>query len=405
MILTYDAMDSVGRVIRDTIEAASTKEAVDQLRRKGLFVTRIVEAPTKKLKQVVASPRGGSKDLPLTTLVHCTRQMAMLLTAGSGLVPAFQAIQRQMKRPAQASLIGRIVTDLEDGLPLTDALRKHPRTFDPVYCAVVAAGEASGTLAEMFERLASIVGKRRAMRKKVLGSLAYPTLLVVMCVKIFGVLLFFVIPRFAGMFSQLGVEPPATTKILLSTSTTLQTYWMVPAGLLAAGIAALVWLFRTPGGRQWASNAQLLLPVVGKLRSKLIQGQIFRTMGTLLESGVSVLETIDLARESTRNQRYQKMFNTLVDAVTSGGRLSTTFEDSGLVEPFIAQAIHTGEDSGSLGKAMTFCADMLDEMNEELINVVTRLIEPIILIGMGLVVGAVAVSLFVPLFDLTSAIR
>lgn len=343
--------------------------------------------------------------LPLKILVQMTKQLSVLLRAGSGVVPALSAIQRQMKRPAHAALLGVLISDLEDGSTLTAALRRHPRIFDAVYCAIVAAGEASGSLTEMLERLAGIVGKRRILRKKIIGALAYPTLLVCMCANIMLVLLFFVLPRFADMFVQLGVETPSVTRVMLAVAGLLRGYWPAILAGVGAVIGLGVWAALHDAGRQWASNMQLSIPVIGGLRTKLIQAQIFRTMGMLLESGVGVLETLELVRESTRNRRFQQLFGNLEQVVTSGGRLSSAFEGSGLVEPSFCQAIYTGEDTGNLGGTLTFCADVLDESNEELITMVMRLIEPLILIGMGVVVGAVAIALFLPLFDMTSAIK
>ena len=410
MILTYDAIDAGGCSMTDSIEAQNAREAVEQLRRRGLYVKKISE-PRGGMKSAEGGARAAkpklsaSVRLPLKPLVLITRQLAMLLRAGSGLVPAVSAIQRQMTKPNHAALLGKLVNDLEDGMTLTQTLQKHPRTFDAVYCAIVAAGEASGTLTEMFERLSVIVGKRRALRKKILGALAYPALLIAMCFNIMLVLLFFVLPRFNAMFVQLNVETPTTTKALLSVSVVLRNYWPVLLFVAAALSGAAAWASTSRAGRQWLSNVQLFIPVVGRLRSRLIQGQIFRTMGMLLESRVDVLDTLDLVRESTRNSRFQKLFSDLQEAVTSGGRLSTAFEASTIVEPYICQAIYTGEDSSSLGASMSFCADMLDECNEEFITMVTKLIEPLILIIMGFVVGGVAISLFVPLFDMTSAIK
>ena len=408
MNLTYSAVDNGGRASSDSIEAGSVRDAVEQLRRRGLFVTSIVESHARKATKAAAARTAagaGSARLPLKKLSHMTRQIAMLLRSGSGIVPAFMAIQRQTTRPAQSALLNQVVTDLEDGVPLTDALRKHPRSFNAVYCAIVAAGEASGALTEMFDRLAVIVGKSRAMRKKILGALAYPCLLTVMCANILIVLLLFVIPRFADMFTQLGVTPPITTVVLLEAGLIVRSYWPFLLGGLAAVVAAISWLCTNPRGRDWISNIQLYIPLIGRLRSRLILGQIFRTLGTLLESRVNIMEALDLVRHSTRNQKFQKMFQDLNTALESGGRLSTTFESSGLVEAYLCQAIHTGEDTGNLGGALSFCADMLDETNEELVNMVMKLMEPVILIAMGFAVGGIAISLFMPLFDLTSGIR
>ena len=405
MIITYDAIDRAGRRTRDAVEAANPKEAVELLRHRGLFVTNVQEKPRPEAVEGKSFTGSRENRLPVKTLAMFTRQMAMLLRAGSAVVPAIVAIGRQMRRPAHTALLDVIVADLEEGATVKDALRKHRHTFDSVYCAIIAAGEASGNLTEMFDRLSVIVGKKRAMRKKIIGAFAYPALLVSMCAVILLVLLLFVLPRFANMFVQLGVDAPASTKALLATGAMVRQYWpFLLAGAVALGFGAVATLKSAPG-RRWLSDLQIRVPVLGSVRSRLIQAQIFRTMGMLLESRVGLLDSLELARVSTTNNRFQALFVALEETVTSGGRLTTAFEDSGLIEPYICQATHTGEDSGNLGGALTYCADILDETNEELINVVTKLLEPTILIGLGLIVGGVAISLFLPLFDLTSALR
>jgi len=404
MILSYDAIDNTGSMMHDRIEASSEHDAVDQLRRRGLFVTNIHESTQNETISSTTDQTNTGR-IPLTSLVLFTRQMAMLLRSGSGVVPAIKALKRQMSHPKRIAILGDLINDLEDGSTLTDAMRKHPRSFDPTYCAIVAAGEASGKLETMFERLSLVVGKRRAMQKKVLGAIAYPTLLIMMSSSIFMVILFFVLPRFNDMFTQLGIHPPASTRVLLATGTFLQGYWPILVVMFVMIILSCITSLTSIKGRQWLSNIQTSIPLIGRLRIKLIQGQIFRTMGMLLESRVDLMDTLLLVRGSTNNQRFQKLFDQLEQVVTSGGQLSTAFESSGLIDPSISQAIHTGEESGHLGDSMTFCADTLDETNEELINVTMRLIEPVILICLGIFVGGVAISLFMPLFDITSAIR
>lgn len=403
MRLTYEAVSKEGNHSTDTVEAVDVKEAVEQLRRRGLYVSRIEESSGHPSKRSAVLKSAAKLKMSGKALVVFTRQMAMLLRSGSSVVPAIASIRRQTTKPNQIAILDCIIDDLEQGVTMTEAFRKHPNTFDPVYCAVVSAGEASATLTEMFERLASIVRDRRVLRNQIIGACAYPALLVVMSIKILLALLIFVIPRFSGMFEQLGVDPPATTKMMLAFSDGITSHWaMIVFGVVACIVGTVVTLY-SARGRQWLSDIQLSIPLFGRLRSSLIQGQIFRTMGTLLESGVGVLDTFGLARESTRNSRIQRVFDELEETVTSGGTLAPAFERSGLVEPYICQAIHTGEDSGNLGSALTYAADLLDETNAELIRTTLKLLEPVILIGLGFVVGLVSISLFLPLFDLTSA--
>ncbi len=218
MILTYQAIDAEGQKRRDTVEAGTRKEAVEQLRRKGLFVTELESVPDGKASPCSVSVAPKGIGLSLKALAMFTRQMAMLLRAGSGVVPAMTAIRKHLTKPAHAALLDKLIVDLEEGNTMAETFRKSPRTFDPTYCAIIQAGEASATLPDMFDRLTTMVGARRAMQNKILGSLAYPVLLVIMSFKILLVMMFFVLPRFAGMFDTIGAEIPASTQMMLDTA-------------------------------------------------------------------------------------------------------------------------------------------------------------------------------------------
>jgi type II secretory pathway component PulF len=405
--LTYEAIDAAGRTVSDLIQADSPKVAVAQLRQRGLMVTNIQGATEEQAQQQMAAVAAETTEakLPLKALAVFTRQMAMLLASGSAVVPALAAIARQLKKPEHADLVRKLRDDLEEGATLAETLCRFPKTFDPTYCAVVAAGESSANLPGMFDRLALIIAKRRALRNKVLGAMAYPSLLTVLCVAQVSALLFFVLPRFGKMFASLGVPLPASTKFMLALADALTTYWPILLVGLGAVVGAIVFLSTTAAGRQLCANAHIRLPFVGRVTSGLIQGQVFRTLGMLLEARVALLESLDLARRTTRNDKYQALFDKIENAVTSGNSFSDTLEHSGLIEPAVCQAIRTGEESGSLGASMSYAADVLDEDNTELVNTLTRLLEPIIIIVMGLVVGAVAISLFMPLFDITSMVQ
>ena len=406
MNLTYEAIDGSGRNVTDVVEAPSVREAVESLRGKGLFVTHIARAKVEQMQQrlAAASSELSRVRFSLRQLVMFTRQMAMLLASGSAVVPALNALNRQIKDARQRAVIRQIVADLEEGHTFADALRKYPAVFDSSYCAVIAAGEASAMLSPMFTKLAGIMGKRKAMRNKVLGAITYPALLILLCVGIVNVLLFFVIPRFGDMFDTLGVALPASTQTMLALSGWLREWWSVPAGLGAVAIIAGVYLVKSPAGRQIVSDTQIQVPLIGRVMSRLIQAELLRVLGMLIEAKVGVLDALDLARGVTRNRRYGLLCDEVEEAVTSGNSISQAMEKSELLDAGICQAVRTGEESGSLGGAISYVADVLDEENSELIDVVTKLIEPVILIGMGVVVGVVAISLFMPLFDITAAV-
>ncbi len=343
--------------------------------------------------------------LPLKVLMLFTRQMAMLLTSGSALVPALSSISRQMTKVSHVRLVRELQREIERGTALTDALAKFPATFDPVYCALVAAGEASATLPQTFVRLADMIARRRAVQNKLLGAMAYPALLIFMCTGIMSILLFFVIPRFANLFEVLRVPLPTTTKWLIVLADMLRGHWYVLIVAVTALVTGLVLAIKTTAGRQWMADAQVRGPLLGRLMSRLIQARLFRIVGLLIQAHVGVLESLELARRVTINRRFQGMFDGMVDAVTSGRTMSSAMDSSRLVSPSVCQAVATGEASGNLGGAVSFVADVLDNENEEIINALTKLVEPIILILMGAVIGTVAVSLFLPLFDITAAVR
>ncbi len=407
MIVQYEAVDGAGQRVADTLEAPDVRSAMDSLRRRELVVTNISE----KLEQskAVVSAASGSDDLSKIRLSSkeltlLTRQMAMLLTSGSGVVPALESISKQFTKPQHVRMIRQLCFDLEEGSTLTDALRKYPRVFDSGYCAIIAAGEASGALVDMFTRLAKVVGNRRAMRNKIMGAMAYPVLLTSLSFAIINVLMFFVMPRFGEMFSTLGVDLPASTSALIAAAKFMRINWLVCAAVALALGAGTAVAALSDAGRRWCMMTLTHIPIVRTLIFGLVQGETFRVLGMLLEAQVGILEAIELVKGVTVHARFQALYAEMESEVTAGGSISRALESSGIIPPYICHAIHTGEESGQLGGSMSYVAEVLDEDNTELLNTVSKLFEPAILIIMGVVVGAVSISLFLPMFDVTAAV-
>ncbi|MCH7526625.1 MAG: type II secretion system F family protein [Planctomycetes bacterium] len=404
MIVAFEAVDHAGRRVSDTIEAPNEKAAMETLRQRQLIVTSLGRAKAGETPKERTSSYAPTDPVRLSVkqLSLITRQTAMLLTAGSTVVPALSSIAKQMQKPADAAMLQEVIQDVEEGSSLADALRKHPLTFDPMYCAIVAAGEASGALPDSFHRLAKIVGRQHETRRKIVGAMMYPVLLSGMCTGVLQVLLFFVLPRFEDLFATLGAPLPAVTLFLLKISSLAIQYWPVLVGGAMIGVSGAFYLGLTTNGRRLLSSLITQLPVVRGVTNGLLFAQTFRVLGTLIESRVGILEAIDLVREITINKRFQKLYSEMESEVTSGGSLSRAME--GFVPAHFCQAVRTGEESGNLGGALNYAADILDSDNSELIDTLTKLLEPAILIVMGFVVGVVAISLFVPLFEVTSAI-
>lgn len=420
MIVEYEAVDRKGQRVQDTIEVPDVRSAVESLRKRDLFVTSLTPQGEKRERKrktttAPAKPRHDPADLSHSDISNMrmsikqvtmfTRQMAMLLNSGSGVVPALQSVGKQFTKPQHAEMVRRLTGELEEGQTFTDALRKYPNVFDTTYCAVIAAGEASGTMNEMFTRMAKVVGNRRVMRNKVIGATVYPALLICLSTGIIGVLMFFVMPRFSDMFRTLGVDLPFTTQILIDIATILETHWAMSTLIIVGGLAAIVALSVSNAGRKAAVAVMTRTPVVKQLVNGLILGETFRVLGMLLEARVGLLEAIDLVRGVTHQPRFQELYDDMENEITAGGSASTALGHCNIVPSYICHAVRTGEESGSLGTSMTYVADVLDEDNTELLNSVTKLFEPAILIVMGVVVGCIAISLFLPMFDVTAAVQ
>ncbi len=325
----------------------------------------------------------------------------MLLRAGSPVVPALVSIAQQMKGSCRV-LVDRICRDMEGGCSLGDAMRKFPATFPDTYVAVVGAGEMSANLPEMFTRLAGMIGRKREIRNQVVAAAAYPALLIMLSASIITTMIVFVVPRFKALFASLSAPLPASTRVMFGVSLFVRTHWAWLAVAGGLGMVLLIFLFKTRTGRQWLCDLQTRLPLFGKLSARLLLAQLCRVLGLLLESRVGLLESMNLTRRISGNRDFQALNASLIESVEQGNRLADAMKRSALVPPSIAQAVSTGEESGNLDQAVLFVADVLDEENAQMIGAVTKLIEPLILIVMGFIVGGIALSLFIPLFDLAA---
>lgn len=403
MKLAYKGIDSAGVSVRDVIEAASISEAVESLHEQGLFVTDITESDGRARNFVDrrVSAKLDSARLKIVELLFFTRQMAMLLRAGSPVVPALMAIGKQMKGSAK-TVIDRIRGDMEGGRGLADSMRAFSSSFPDTYVAVIGAGEMSASLPDMFARLALLVSRKRETRNRVLAAAAYPVLLICLSASIVTTMVVFVVPRFKALFATLSAPLPTTTRIMFAISQALREYWMWAAGAGVVFVVSVLVVCKSRAGRQWLCDVQTRLPMVGKLFTRLMVAQMYRVLGLLLESRLGLMESLTLSRRISGNRDYQALQADMIEAVESGSRLGEAMQQSKLISPSIAQAVAIGEESGNLDQAMLFVADVMDEENTQMINAITKLIEPVILIVMGFIVGGIALSLFVPLFDLAA---
>lgn len=400
MKLVYRAFDAAGKAVQGVVEAPDAAQGAEKLRREGLFVAEIgAQTHARPARRAVRGVRAGR----IRTLSVFTRQLAVLVSTGTPVVEALRALERQTPEGEWRSTLADIARRVEEGAQLSEALGAHPGWFDAVARSLVAAGEQGGRLDKMLERLAALLRQQQKVHTALVGAMVYPCLLMVVAVGVLGVMIGFVLPRFEGLFQSLGAPLPPTTRVLLSCSDAVRRHWMfLFPGLIAAGFG-LWWWMRTPGGQGLMHRAMVRLPGIGKLTRSFATARIARVLGVLLEGKVAMLEALALTKSAAVNSLYVALLARAEEAVIRGENVSAALADPTLVAPALCEAIKSGERTGQVAPVLLNVADFLDEDNEVVVKSLTSIIEPAILIVLGLVVGLVALSMFMPLFDLTAA--
>ncbi len=405
MPYTYEAVDNTGREVKDIIDSATAEEAMDALHTRGLFVTRLFEADDeagsdqpRKRGPLLAGRPGNIRDRMLLT-----QQMSMMLRAGSQVVPALTAIQSQIDKPDWRDVIDDLRQKVEEGSALSEALSDHPTVFDETFRGIVAAGESAGATADAFDRLAIMTKKQQEIKVRLIGALIYPLILLLMAFGVVGVLMFYVLPKFDDLYTMLGTQLPWLTTVLIDTSRWVTENPVPVLVMVGAMIVAPLTVVRLPVARELFDRLVMSLPVVRQIVQRLILAKIFRVWGSLVRSNVPLLEGLRLSRNATKNALFLAMMDVVIRLVEDGNSVGESLARQPLVPATMSSAITTGEQSGQLGESLLFLADYLDEENTQSLSTLTRLVEPVILVVMGVVVGTIAIALFLPLFDLTSA--
>jgi type IV pilus assembly protein PilC len=401
MKLEYKAFDAVGKASAGVIEAPDVVAATDLLRRRGLYVAQVASAAATERK----GPRRGrglSRGQKLKELALFARQLCVLASAGTQIVDALQALERQARPGPWREVISSLRTRVEEGVSLSEAMEAHEDYFDPIFRSLVAAGEASGYLREMLDQLAILKQKQLRIRNSIVGAMIYPCLLLSLGLVIFVMLLLFVIPRFADLFQTLDVPLPASTNVLVQISAVFRGYWWLIVPFAIGVVVAAVVSLRTPAGRRFRDTVLLRLPCLGRIVKSFSTARIVSLLSVLLRSHLPVLEALGLVREAAGNTRYRELMRKAEDYVSRGEPMSLAFADATLVTPTVHEAIRSGELSGEIDQLLVYVAAFLDEENEVIVRSLTSIMEPVILIIMGLLVGLIAVCMFLPLFDLTA---
>ena len=345
------------------------------------------------------SPRRGPSGRG--QLVLSTRQLATLVKAGMPLLRALRTISDQLDSGALRNVFASVATDVEAGVKLSEALSFHPRWFPPFYVNMVRAGEVGGLLDEILKRLAELLEKQARLRDRVKGALMYPAFVMVAAVGILTILMAFVVPTFLGMFTELGSSLPLPTRILVGVCTAVRVWWWVVL-LAMAGFGMLVRLFlRTRAGRRLVDQAALHAPVMGSLIERLLIARFARTFGTLISSGVPILSALETVRATVTNGVIDDALQDVERSLKVGESLARPMELSGVFPPLVTRMVALGEETGQLDRMLMQVADSYEEEVEVQLAGLTQLLEPLLIVFVGGVVGFIVIAMSLPLMSLT----
>jgi type IV pilus assembly protein PilC len=405
MKFNYKAIGRDGAKISATIDAADAAEAMETLRRDGIFVSEIAEASAADVKAGDPTRQRISGGKRLKHLVNFTRQIAVLVSSGTPLVQALVALERQAIDKQWRAVLERIRVLVEEGASLSAAMEKFPQYFDPICRSLISAGESSGKLEPMLDRLAKLVRKQLQIRTAISGAMVYPILLICIAMGVMVIMMTFVLPRFAGLFATLDTPLPPTTKVVMWMSDAVRGYWWAILIALGGAGAALKFWLASPGGKIAFDRASVQMPIFGPIVRSFATARIARLIGVQIDSHVPLLEALALTKSATENSLYAQLIANAEDAATRGQPISVAFVDSPLINASVAEALRSGEQTGQVATLLLNIADFLDEENDTTVRSLTSIIEPLILIALGVIVGFLAISMFLPLFDLTSAVQ
>jgi type IV pilus assembly protein PilC len=376
--------------------ASSRDEAVSMLRRQGILPTVITETALPKKLFSPKKQKITDKDI-----VVFTRQFATMFSAGIPIVQGLDIMSKQSENKALGAIITQIKADVETGITLSDAMKKHPRIFDDLYVNLVAAGETGGVLDAVLMRLAVYIEKTMKLKKKVKGAMIYPAIVIAVAALVIAIIMIFVIPIFAKIFTEMGVALPLPTRSVIWLSNFLAGVGGIAifAGIVST-IAGIRRYRRTEGGKTTTDKALLQMPVMGDLLKKVAVARFTRTLGTLLSSGVPILEGLEICAKSSGNKVVERVVLDVKKEVASGKTVAEPLSKSEVFPSMVTQMINVGESTGALDQMLVKIADFYDDEVDNAVANLTTMLEPMMMVFLGTTIGYIVVALYLPIFKM-----
>ncbi|UCG75084.1 MAG: type II secretion system F family protein [Gemmatimonadota bacterium] len=397
-VFTYSARTVGGEIQRDEVEVPTRADVVKYLRKRRLIPINVREKP----KQIRLGLR---RKVKTREVVVVTRQFATMINAGLPLVQALQILARQATNPTVREAIEKVVYEVESGRTLADALKDHPKLFSQLFVNMVSAGEAGGILDTILLRLATFLEKSEALGRKVKGAMIYPGVVLSVAVAAIIILLLFVIPTFQTMFASFNQELPLPTRIVIGVSEFLQGNWLwLLIGAAGGGLLVQRWI-STPSGRLVFDRTMLRTPLLGSLIRKASIARFTRTLGTLLSSGVSILEGLEITARTAGNRVIHDAVMGSRAAIAGGESIAEPLRESGAFPPMVTQMINVGEETGDLDGMLNKIADFYDDEVDVAVESLLKALEPAMIVILGTIVGGMIVAMYLPIFGMVSAIQ
>jgi len=405
----FEALDSNGKTIRSEVEAASNDEALKKIRSKNLMPTKLAIKAQKDGRATSgarARSVGGKKKtmafggVSSKQLTQFTRQFSTLIDAGLPIVRALDILESQLKPSLLKNALMDVKEDVEGGNTLSDSLSKHPKVFDNLYVNMIKAGEAGGVLDIILARLADFREKSQRLRRQIIGALVYPAAVITIATLILIAIFIYVIPSFEKTFRGMNVELPGSTQLLMAMAKTMQNFWFLIPGIPIVLFVAYKLIRMSSKGAYATDFLKLHIPVFGQIISKSSVSRFCRTLGTLISSGVPILEALSIIRNTTGNEVVSRAVTDVHASIREGDTIAEPLKNSGVFDDMVVNMIDVGEETGELDKMLIKIADNYDNEVDVLVSSLMSLLEPVLIICLGIIVGFIVISLFYPLISL-----
>lgn len=399
-IYVWEGINAAGEKTKGELNAVDGATAKAMLQKKRINVTKLKPKP-KDISEYIPflAPKVKQSDV-----VIFTRQMSTLIDSGLPLIQGLDALARQQENPKFAEILTQIKTDVETGSTFAEALKKHPKLFDRLYTNMVAAGEMGGVLDSVMARLAAYMEKAQRLKRKVKGAMTYPAIVLGISIGVLSIILIFVIPVFEKMFKEFGHALPAPTQMVIDVSNFVKSYIL----LILLLLGGLVFLFKkyysTEKGRTQVDRLLLRAPIFGPLLRKVAVAKLTRTLGTLIVSGVPIIEALNVAAGTAGNKIVENAIIKVKTSVTEGKTIAQPLEESGIFPAMVIQMISVGETSGALDKMLTKVADFYDEEVDTAVDALTSMIEPLMIVFLGGTIGTIIIAMYLPIFKMAGAV-